>query len=47
MSRKTNGVMHDKNVVGGTSRRNVDHYLSENLGGYRSEQFAMVVNQGN
>ena len=39
MSDKNNDrVMHDKDVVGGSSRREVDHWLSEKLGGYKSEQ---------
>ena len=37
-SNSNKGVMHDKAVPGGESRRQVDVYLSEKLGGYRSEQ---------
>ena len=29
-------VLHDSQVAGGTGLRKVDHWLSENLGGYRS-----------
>jgi len=30
--------MRDQDVAGGEGRRGVDHYLSENLGGYKSER---------